>query len=204
MVKAVVERVLVWILRPLLQLVHRHNAGMLTACGEDSQILARINRHAASGGSIEIGSYCHLRGRLVTWLPESRLTIGDNCILQARTMIEAVGSITIGRDVIIGYDVLISDGRGHSIDWAERVVDQTMHRQGHTLNMDTVTSKDIVIGDGCWIGSRSIILGGVTIGDGATVGAGSVVTKPVPEFTVVAGNPAQVVRQLEHRRPAPT
>jgi acetyltransferase-like isoleucine patch superfamily enzyme len=172
----------------------------LDVCGEDTQVLARIFRHAA-GGRIEIGDYCHLRGRLMTWLPDSRLTIGDNCILQARSMIESVGSITIGKDAIIGYDVLISDGRGHAIDWVDRVVDQTMHRQGHTVNMDTVTSKAIVIGDGCWIGARSIILGGVVIGDGATVGAGSVVTKSVPEFTVVAGNPAQVVRELEHRRP---
>jgi acetyltransferase-like isoleucine patch superfamily enzyme len=186
--------------RQLLSLVHWYNARKLGACGEDSQILARIFRHVP-GGTIEIGDYCHLRGRLMTWLPDSSLTIDDNCILQARSMIEAVGSVTIGRDAIIGYDVLISDGRGHSINWADRVVDQEMHRAGHSLNMDTVTSKDIVIGDGCWIGARSIILGGVTIGDGATVGAGSVVTKPVPEFTVVAGNPAQVVRELEHRRP---
>jgi acetyltransferase-like isoleucine patch superfamily enzyme len=49
---------------------------------------------------------------------------------------------------------------------------------------------------GAWIGARSIILKGVTIGEGAIVGAGSVVTRDVPAFTIVAGNPARILREL--------
>jgi maltose O-acetyltransferase len=56
----------------------------------------------------------------------------------------------------------------------------------------------IIIGNNVWLGSRSIILKGVTIGDHSVVGAGAVVTKSVPPKTIVAGNPAKVVRDLEH------
>ena len=54
-----------------------------------------------------------------------------------------------------------------------------------------------VIGNDVWIGSNSTILGGVRIGDGAVIGAGAVVTKDVPPYSIVAGNPARVVKSLE-------
>ncbi|KAI9675406.1 MAG: hypothetical protein M1817_001310 [Caeruleum heppii] len=57
--------------------------------------------------------------------------------------------------------------------------------------------KEIEVGEDCWIGGNVIILPGVKIGDGATVGAGSVVTKDVPAFHVVAGNPARIIRKIE-------
>lgn len=56
----------------------------------------------------------------------------------------------------------------------------------------------VYIGDKVWIGFNVIILKGVDIGEGAVVAAGSVVTKNVPEWTLVGGNPAKVIRQLEH------
>jgi acetyltransferase-like isoleucine patch superfamily enzyme len=57
--------------------------------------------------------------------------------------------------------------------------------------------KPIHVGSDCWIGGNAIILPGVIIGQGSTVGAGSVVTKNVPDFTVVAGNPARIIRKIE-------
>jgi acetyltransferase-like isoleucine patch superfamily enzyme len=57
-------------------------------------------------------------------------------------------------------------------------------------------AKAIVVNDGAWIGAGAIILSGVTIGENSVVGAGSVVTKDVPPQTVVAGNPARVVKQI--------
>lgn len=57
--------------------------------------------------------------------------------------------------------------------------------------------EPIIIGDDAWIGFNAIILKGVTIGEGAVVGAGAVVTKDVPPYTVVAGNPAGVVKKLQ-------
>lgn len=57
--------------------------------------------------------------------------------------------------------------------------------------------KPVKIGEDCWFGGSCIVLPGVTIGRGSTVGAGSVVTKDVPEYVVVAGNPARIIRYLE-------
>ncbi|OAF99471.1 trimeric LpxA-like protein [Paraphaeosphaeria sporulosa] len=57
--------------------------------------------------------------------------------------------------------------------------------------------KEIHVGEDCWIGGNVVILPGVNIGRGSVVGAGSVVTKSVPDFTVVAGNPARVIRKIE-------
>lgn len=57
--------------------------------------------------------------------------------------------------------------------------------------------KPITIGEDCWFGGNCIVLPGVTIGNGVTVGAGSVVTKDVPDYVVVAGNPARVIKRIE-------
>ncbi len=64
-----------------------------------------------------------------------------------------------------------------------------MIEQGHA------TQRRVVIGDDVWIGARVIILPGVTIGTGCVVGAGSVLTRDVPPGSVVAGNPARVVKR---------
>lgn len=58
-------------------------------------------------------------------------------------------------------------------------------------------AKPIVIEDDVWVGGRAVVLGGVCIGEGAVVGAGSVVTKDVPPFSIVVGNPARVLRKIE-------
>lgn len=57
--------------------------------------------------------------------------------------------------------------------------------------------KPITIGEDCWLGGNVTVVPGVTIGKGATVGAGSVVTKDVPPYTLVVGNPARVLKKIE-------
>lgn len=63
--------------------------------------------------------------------------------------------------------------------------------------------RPITVGEDCWFGGNCIVLPGVTIGKGVTVGAGSVVTKDVPDYCVVAGNPARVVKTVEVSEKAP-
>ena len=86
--------------------------------------------------------------------------------------------IEIGEDVVISHDVTIMDSDAHEI-----------------CNEGYVKTKPIKIGNHVWIGSRAMILKGVTIGDGAIVAAGSIVTKDVPAGCLVAGNPARIMKE---------
>lgn len=116
----------------------------------------------------------------------SVLKIGNNFGISGST-INATKEIIIGNYVTIGSGCLISDTDSHSLNKDER-------RENDYSNCK---SMPIHIGDDVFIGARCIILKGVTIGNGAVIGAGSVVTKDVPPFSVVGGNPAKVIRNLK-------
>ena len=88
--------------------------------------------------------------------------------------------------LIIGSDVMIFHG-----DHAMSRRDIPMRLQGDSV------SKPVVIGDDVWIGARSIILKGVHVGKGAVIAAGAVVTKDVPEYAIVGGVPAKVIKYRE-------
>lgn len=103
-----------------------------------------------------------------------RLRIGARTYINRGTMLDASASITVGEDVLIGPMSYITD-HDHTSDGGLR-------------------SDPVEIGDRAWIGAHVSVLKGVRIGSDAVVGAGSVVTKSVPAGTVVAGNPAQVIR----------
>ncbi len=108
-------------------------------------------------------------------------------------------NITIGSESAINKKVLL-DGRGgnlvigNNVDIAQEVQIWTLQ---HDYNSPTYRAigKSVTIGDYVWIGSRAIILPGVKIGKGAVIAAGSIVTKDVPEFTVVAGVPAKKIAE---------
>jgi len=94
-----------------------------------------------------------------------------------------IGSVKIGDNVMMGPDVIILS-LNHKYDR----VDIPMRFQGKA------EEKPVVIENDVWIGARVIILPGAHIGTGSIIGAGAVVTRDVPSYSVVAGNPAQVVR----------
>ena len=108
------------------------------------------------------------------------IVIGDDVGMSGCT-ITAGTSVTIGNHVLLGSGCLITDSDLHPVDPEER-------RAGYGG-----TSRPIVIEDDVFIGARAIILKGVTIGKGSVVGAGAVVAKSVPPYSVVVGNPANVV-----------
>lgn len=89
------------------------------------------------------------------------------------------------------------------IDYLDRRVDidftlaRFLGKPRNDKNWNVVKNKEIIIENDVWIGMRSIILKGVTIGEKSIVAAGSVVTKSVPANTIVAGNPAKVVKYLK-------
>ena len=107
----------------------------------------------------------------------------------------AAQKIEIGDDVLISWGVTVVDHNSHAISFSERSQDVVNWRLGKK-DWTNVKIAPIKISNKVWIGFNSIILKGVTIGEGAIVGAGSVVTKDVPAWTIVAGNPARVIRHI--------
>ena len=111
-------------------------------------------------------------------------------------MIDCALSVTVERDVLISYECVISDSDNHSIYPELRTKDLANWMNGRRHDWTHSAMAPVRICEGAWIGARSIILKGVTIGAGAVVGMGSVVTHDVPPRTIVAGNPARVIREI--------
>lgn len=132
-----------------------------------------------------------------------KVIIGNNCWI-GNSSINIINSIVIEDNVFISYDCHFMDHNSHSLDYKEREADIIQqledYRLGNNLiankNWKVVESKPILIKSNAWIGMNCIILKGVTIGEGAVVAAGSVVTKNVPDWTVVGGNPAKEIKVL--------
>lgn len=126
-----------------------------------------------------------------------------------RNLLRAAG-YQVGKDVYIGGGLIIIDelidkglvGLGNRVAIAERVTLVISSRPNFSRLSHLVLSKHgpIVIKDDAWLGTGVIVMPNITIGVGAVVGAGSVVTKDVPDFTIVAGNPAQKVKRIEPSR----
>lgn len=129
--------------------------------------------------------FCRYVGKNVNFekgaIFSSSLSVGDNSGIGINSSLQ--GRITIGNNVMMGPEVWIYT-RNHKHD----SIDIPMIEQGFE------EEKEVTICDDVWIGSRVTILPGITIGKGAIIGAGSVVTKNVSDYTIVAGNPARVVK----------
>ena len=114
------------------------------------------------------------------------ITIGDHCLINHNNLIQAgkskAGSITIGNYVHTGTNVVML-GFNHGF----------YTRDIPTKEQDYMDAP-IVIGDDVWIGTGAVILSGVTIGKGAIIAAGAVVNKDVPEYAIVGGVPAKVLK----------
>jgi acetyltransferase-like isoleucine patch superfamily enzyme len=129
------------------------------------------------GGSLEAGNCLFYPGVRLEVGKGGRLSIGTGTYLNRNTEIIAWQEVTVGRDCMIGWDVLIMDTDQHP-------------QPGRGLN-----NRPVRIGDRVWIGARAIVLKGVTIGDDAVIGAGSVVTSDVPSGAIATGPAAAVLRR---------
>lgn len=149
-------------------------------------------------------SYDGVFGRTGKWFRAScartfLISVGDNVNIEKGAMITSKcsighnsgigidarlhGSVSIGNNVMMGPDCII-----YTTNHEFSRTDIPMNQQGFK------SEKPVEIGDDVWIGGRVIILPGVKINNGAIIGAGSVVTKNVPEYAVVGGNPAKVLK----------
>lgn len=119
----------------------------------------------------------------------SNIYVGDDVSLGTRPRLSSTRStIVIGNKVMFGPEVAIHGGNHTTIYHGRYMVDV---REDEKREDDDL---GVVIEDDVWIGTRAIILHGVNIGRGSIVGAGAIVTKSVPPYSIVAGNPAVVMR----------
>lgn len=127
---------------------------------------------------IHVGSNVNIEhGAMIT----SLMTIGDNSGVGINAKMH--GRVTIGRNVMMGPDCIIYTKNHAFSDTSVPMCEQGFQEE-----------KPVTIADDVWIGGRVIILPGVNIGEGAIVGAGAVVTKNVPPYAIVGGNPARVLK----------
>ena len=129
------------------------------------------------------------------------IKIGDRVMINNGTTFYCVNGISIGNDVMISWGCTLIDNNSHSLISVERLQDLVNARReyeegtlGNNTDWSKVKNAPIVIRDKVWIGFNSIIMKGVTIGEGAVIAAGSVVTKDVPDYAVVGGNPAKIIK----------
>ena len=127
----------------------------------------------------KVGRSCRLTSSMEVWVP-SRLFVGSQVWIDRDVYLYDVERITIGDNTIISDGAYICTA-SHDI----------------TKSDFPLTTAPVKIGAGVWIAAHARILPGITIGDGAVVGAGSVVTHDVAPWTVVAGNPAHVIKRRE-------
>lgn len=156
---------------------------------------------------VKVGDNSVLGCRITLEREIGNVIIGNNTYIGKGTNLICAHAISVGSNVLISWGCTLIDHDSHSIHWVERTEDVQKWREGLRNGIEdaaalkdwsNVLASPIRIGDKVWIGFNTIVIKSVTIGEGAVIGAGSVVTKDVPSWTVAAGNPARVIRELDH------
>jgi acetyltransferase-like isoleucine patch superfamily enzyme len=160
------------------------------------RLLAPLYQHRGRGSKI----YWSVR---MDTPPYRRFSLGKKSVVESYSCINnAVGDVIIGDHTRIGiHNTIIGPVTiGSHVNLAQGItVTALNHNYSDTtkrIDEQGVSTKPVIIGDDVWIGANAVILPGVTIGSHVVVAAGAVVTKDVPENTIVAGVPAKVIRTV--------
>ena len=155
-------------------------------------------------GSVTIGDNCYIDA-----LSRNGIKIGNNFTLGRNSCIECTGVIrNLGEGIEIGENVGISPnayiGARGGLKIGKNTImgpNVSIHSENHIfkdinipIRLQEEKRKGIIIGEDCWIGAKTVILDGVIIGNGVVIAAGSVVNKDVPDYAVVAGVPAKIIK----------
>jgi acetyltransferase-like isoleucine patch superfamily enzyme len=128
-------------------------------------------------GTVRMGNFSFGAPKILSWRTDDKLVVGKFCMF--------------------AHGVIILSGGEHDLSKVtcyplrKTFQKERVHVSG---NVDSASKGSIIIGNDVWVGAGAIILSGVNIGDGAIVAAGAIVTKDVPPFSIVGGNPAKVIR----------
>lgn len=166
--------------------------------------IIKCHKKIELNGSATIGEYCKIDA-----LSRDGIKIGNNFSIGRNSIIECTGVIReLGEGLEIGDNVGIAANAFIAVRGKVKIGDNTIfgpgvsiHAENHNfqdietpIRLQGATRKGIEIGCDCWIGSKAIILDGVHIGNKVIVAAGAVVTKDVPDYAIVGGVPAKVIK----------
>ncbi len=163
------------------------------------RLLAPLYQHRGRGSKI----YWSVR---MDTPPYRRFWLGRKSIVESYCCINnAVGDVTIGDDTRIGIHCTMIGPVciGSHVNLAQGITVTALNHnfEDTTRRIDEqgISTKPVVIGDDVWIGANAVILPGVTIGRHAVVAAGAVVSKDVPDYCIVAGVPAKVIKEIKSK-----
>jgi acetyltransferase-like isoleucine patch superfamily enzyme len=165
--------------------------GYQLSAGKNLILGDKVSIDALSANGIQLGDHVSIARDSIIFCTGiisqkgTGITIGDRTGINARAYLAGQGGITIGNDVIFGPNVQVFSENHNFSDLDLPIKDQGVARQA------------VTIGNNCWIGASSIILAGVHIGHGCVIAAGSVVTKSIPENSIVAGVPAKIIKHRD-------
>ncbi len=149
---------------------------------------SRIRRHVRLDiypwKPFSLGAYSYIEHYSTISNGVGHVTIGDNTRIGINNTL--IGPITIGNDVILAQNIVLSAMNHNYAD------------TGMTIATQGVTEREIIVENDVWIGANAVITAGVRIGTHSVVAAGSVVTKDVEPYTVVAGVPAKLIKRISH------
>lgn len=150
-----------------------------------NSIKGKINIEMIGNSRINIGKFLMTRGPFyLKTTDKASISIGNECFFNNNCSITAAEKITIGNRCKFANNLVMID-HDHEI------------KDGHATA--DLVSEPIKVSDNVWIGANCTILKGVNIGKGAIIAAGAVVTKDVPEYTIVAGVPAKEIKRLKYK-----
>lgn len=157
---------------------------------------ARIRNIRGDARHIKVGNHAIIAGELLVFAHGGDISIGDWCYIGEGARVWSSGSIHIGDRVLISHNVNIFDSLTHPLSAQLRHAQfKAITQTGHPSFID-LGERPVTVNNDVWIGANACVLRGVTLGEGAIIGASAVVTHDVPPFTIVAGNPARVIREL--------
>jgi acetyltransferase-like isoleucine patch superfamily enzyme len=182
----------------------RRRYSEVLAAEKSSVFLSNFSIMNGNGNSVKIGKNCTIGAKIIFENKGATVEFGDGVYIGASKVI-CKEKIVFESNILVAWGVTFYDHNSHSLNYVDRqkdieqVLNDFKENKGNYLarkDWSKVISAPILIKSNAWIGMDALIMKGVTIGEGAIVAARSVVTKDVPPFTIVGGNPAKVIKTL--------
>lgn len=201
MINIVLEKVMMLIRGMFNKLFFKKSKGILFI---GKRVKIKCKKKITFNGSATIEDGCFINA-----LSKDGIKVGGNFSLGRNSMIECTGVIReLGEELVIGKNVGIAANAFIAMRGKVEIGDNTIfgpgvsiHAENHNfedletpIRLQGATRRGVHIGQDCWIGSKAIILDGVHIGNHVIVAAGAVVNKDVPDYAIVGGVPAKVIK----------